>query len=391
MNVTSPTVANPGGGEPVNKWVDVSVEVTRQTNINLFINRSQVLTSFSLTNGSIVITNGSIVTTNNTSYTNGTIMLGYDDPNTDVSDGSAFVYFSNVRVVELSPYILVQPGLTNSLAKSLMVPQFSSLTFTSSATFATAPITNVWYRGTVTAPGTVNAGVPTAALQTNSVNATNMTDTLTRTFNSGVDATNYMSVFSDAAGSVTSTVVQVEVILGPTNRVFDAGTTNNLLIVAAGPVGPVTNQWYFNTVSNFSTATKLVNNSHYGLGGTNNTGATTNSMFITNIVAGDAGYYWAACTNAAGFVIPEAATLTVNVPASAPPTFTNISLVSTNVLMGFTTTNVNDTASSFTLQSSPVVQGPYTNTPASFTGSGGTFQVTVPQTAANMFYRLLHN
>ena len=58
-------------------------------------------------------------------YTNGTIMLGYDDPNADISDTSAFVYFSNVRVVELSPYILVQPGLTNSLAKSRLMVRSS--------------------------------------------------------------------------------------------------------------------------------------------------------------------------------------------------------------------------------------------------------------------------
>jgi len=37
-------------------------------------------------------------------------MLGYLDPNADVSDFSAFVYYSNVRVVELSPFIYKQTG-----------------------------------------------------------------------------------------------------------------------------------------------------------------------------------------------------------------------------------------------------------------------------------------
>ncbi|PYI84009.1 MAG: hypothetical protein DME26_13880, partial [Verrucomicrobia bacterium] len=201
MNVASSTVANPGGGEPVNKWVDVSVEITKQTNVSLFINRSAVLTSFTLNNGSLA-----------TSYTNGTIMLGYLDPSRDVSDNSAFVYYSNVRVVELSPYILIQPGVVPSLTNNAIVAQFSTLTFTSSAAYATGPITNIWYRGTA-------AGTPTAPLQTNSVNATNMTGTLTWTFNGSVDGTNYISVFSDAAGSVTSTVVGVEVVLGPTNKI----------------------------------------------------------------------------------------------------------------------------------------------------------------------------
>ena len=361
MNVTTPTVANPGGGEPVNKWVDVSVEVTRQTNINVFINRSQVLASFALTNGSLA-----------TTYTNGTIMLGYLDPNADVSDSSAFVYFSNVRVVELSPYILVQAGLTNSLANRLIVTQGSSLTFTSSADFASAPITNIWYRGTGAAAA-VNVGVPTVALQTNSVNGTSMTDTLTWTFNSIVDATNYMNVFSDSAGSVTSRVVAVEVVFGPTNQTAALGSTFQFQVRPAGPIPPPLYQWKLNGVN-------LANNTHYA-------GVTSSNLFITNIVAGDAGTYSVLVSNVAGTVTPSAV---LTVPgSSSPPTFSNLSLVNADVLMAFTTANAGDTTASFILQSSPVVEGPYTNTPALFTGASGTFQVTVPQGGSNMFYRLL--
>jgi hypothetical protein len=460
MNVTIPRVANPGGGEPVNKWVDVSVEITSQTNVNLFINRSPVLSSFSLVNGSLA-----------TSYTNGTILLGYDDPNQDVSDNTAFVYFSNVRVVELSPYILVQPGLTNSLTNNLLVAQFSSLTFTNSATFATAPITNTWYKGQGTIGGVV-IGSPTEPLQTNSFNGTNMTDSLTWTFNNAADGTNYLSVFSDPAGSVTSTVVAVTVVLGPTNSSYNSGVTGNLLAVVAGPSPATGIQWYFNTQSNLSTATALTNSSHYA-------GVTASSLWITNIAAGDAGLYWCAVTNAAGFVVPEAATLTVlssgggavvtpaaqtnlwgstaqfTVTASGtgpftyqwerngtnlvdggnisgvtsniltltaitgaeggsytagvtnssggglstagvltiavpPPTIANVMLSGTNVNLSITSTNSFDTTNAFILQSSPVVTGPYTNTPAIFSGSAGTFQVTVPQAGDIMFYRLLH-
>ena len=314
MNVVSPTVGNPGGGEPVNKWVDVSVEITRQTNVSLFINRSPVLTAFSLTNGLFAATNG-------------TIMLGYLDPVADISDYSAFACFSNIRVVELSPYILLQPGLTNTLADRLIVTQGSSLTFTSSASFATAPITNTWYRGTGTAanPGT---GVPTAGLQTNIFNGTSMTDSLTWTFNTTVDATNYMSVFSDAAGSVTSRVVAVEVVFGPTNRTYNCGVNSNLLVVAVGPLAPTALQWYFNTSNNISTATKLTFGPHYG--------PTTNaSLFLTNIVAGDAGYYWCAVTNVAGYVIPEAATLAVT---CLGPSGAVVAPVSQNNLWGSNTT-----------------------------------------------------
>jgi len=461
MNVVTPTVGNPGGGEPVDKWVDVSVEITSQTNVNLFINRSQVLSSFSLVNGSLA-----------TSYTNGTIMLGYDDPNQDESDNTAFVYFSNVRVVELSPYILAQPGLTNSLANNLLVAQFSSLTLTDAAAFATAPITNIWYTGSGIIGGVVT-GSPTAPLHTNSVNATSMTDSLTLSFNNASAGTNYLSVFSDQAGSVTSTVTAVTVVLGPTNATYSAGVTSNILAVIAGPSPATAVQWYFNTVSNLTTATKLAASTHYG-------GATANSLWITNIVAADAGFYWSAVTNAAGFVIPEAATLTV--PSSGPtgvvvtpaaqtnlwgstaqfsvsasgsapftyrwqrnatnladggnisgassnvltvaaitradaasytvgvtnssggtlssagvltisvpaPTFTTAGLSGANLLLKFTSPNSFDTTNAFILQSSPVVTGPYTNFPASFSGSPAAFQVAVPVTGGDRFYRLLH-
>ena len=366
-NVTQPTVASPGGGEPVGNWVDVSVEITRQTNVNLFMNRSQILT-FPLTNGLGL----------SASYTNGNIMLGYQDPNANISDSQAFVYFSNVRVVELSPYILVQPGLTNSLASSLIVTQGSSLTLTSSAAFASAPITNTWYAGTGSG---VNAGVPTAALKTSSVNATSFTDSLNLTFSSVGDATNYLNVFSDAAGSVTSRVVAVEVVFGPTNKTYNAGVTSNLLVVAAGPVAPTAYQWYFNTSNNFSTATKLANNTHRA-------GVTTASLYFTNLVGGDSGYYWAAVTNAGGFVIPSAATLSV----LASPSFTSIAASGGNMVLSFAGMNPFDTTASFILQSSPVVTGPYTNTPASFIGpTGGPFQVTVPPVGDTMFYRLLRN
>jgi len=371
MNVAVPTVANPGGGEPANKWLDVSLEIRQQTN-SLFINRSAVLTPFSNTNG---VPNGS--------YTNGTIMLGYLDPNWTVSDGSAFVYFSNVRVVELSPYILAQPGLASNGTNRLIVPQFSSLTFTSSAALATAPITNTWYRGTGTA-GT-GIGVPTAALQTNTANATSMNDTLTWTFNNLVDATNYMSVFSDPAGYVTSSVVAVGVVYGPTNRSYAAWATSNLVTVAAGPTVPSpAYQWYFNTVSNFGTATKLANSTHYA-------GVTASTLWLTNMTSADGGYYWTSVTNnvASGLsMVTPAATLSVLNP---PTSITNITLSGTNIVLAFTGTNPLDTSSAFILQSAGVVTGPFTNNPAAiFSGTYPSFQVTAPQTGDTMFYRLLH-
>jgi hypothetical protein len=453
MNTTefTRTLAAPGGGEPANKWVDVSVEITRQTNINVFINKSLVIPAIALTNGGL-----------GTSYTNGTIMLGYDDPNLNLSDASAFVYFSNVRVVELSPYVVVQPGPTNSLATSLIVTQGASLSLTSAVTFATAPITNVWYRGTGAVGPTT--GVPTAAMQTNSVNATSMTDSLALANLQTINATNYMSVFSDAAGSVTSTVVAVEVVLTPVNQVAAVGSTARLPVIAVGPVAPTSFGWKTNNVN-------LVASTHYGT-------PTAANLFITNVQPADAGTYTVGVTNAAGNVT-QTATLTVIGAAPSPASQTNlvgtaasftvtatgatptyrwkkngvnlsdgvtasgstisgstsstltignlttndaasytvgvtngaglvssagvltvvqpsisaVSVVGPNVVLMFGSPNsVLDTTNAFTLQSAGVVTGPYTNNyTGSYTTAGASLiQVTVPRTGETMFYRLVH-
>jgi hypothetical protein len=337
------TTMTPGGGEPVDQWVDVSVEVTAQTNVTLYMNRAAVLTSFSLTNGG--------------GYNSGSAMLGYLDPVKDVSDNTAFAYYSNVRVVELSPYITAQP-------LSVIAIQGANLSLTSSAAFATSPITNTWSLAD-TNP------FPVSVVKTDTANATNLTSTLT--LNNVQFGTNYLAVFSDPAGSVTGLVASVEVVIGPTNQSVNAGTNFVRFMAAAnGPSAP-TYQWKTNGVN-------LVNNSHYA-------GVTTSILTITNVQLADMTTYSVAVSNPAGTVTPSA-TLTVNAP---PPTFSTISIAGTNVVMGFSTSNPFDNTGSFTLQSAGLVQGPYTNAPGTVTGGGGTFQITSPQTGETMFYRLKHN
>ena len=338
------TTMTPSGGEPVDQWVDVSVEVTAQTNVTLYMNRAPVLASFSLTNGG--------------NYSSGSIMLGYLDPVANVSDNSAFAYYSNVRVVELSPYITVQP-------LSVIAIQGANVSLTSSAAFAMAPITNVW--------SVANTNpAPVVTVQTDTANATNLTSVLT--LNNVQTGTNYLAVFSDQAGSVTGLVASLEVIIGPTNQTVNAGTNFVRFVAAAnGPSAP-TYQWKTNGVN-------LANNSHYA-------GVTTSILTITNAQLADMTTYSVAVSNPAGTVTPSA-TLTVIAP---PPTFSIASIVGTNIVMGFTTPNTYDNTGSFTLQSAGLVQGPYTNTPGTFTGANGTFQVSAPVTfTSNMFYRLKHN
>ncbi len=431
--VSQDTTASRAGGSPVNKWVDVSVEVIQQTNINVFIDRSLVLSSFNNTNV----------------WTNGTIMLGYLDAINNVSDSSAFVYYSNVRVVAISPNITAQP-------LSQIVTQGATVSFTTSANLGTAPVTNKWYTGVTT---------PVTLLQTDTNNSSSLTSTLTLPSVTTGKATNYFAVVSDSSGSVTSLLATLEVVPPPPNVITNFGGIARFTVTAVGPAAPTSYQWKTNGVN-------LVNGSHYA-------GVTTNVLIITNVQAADAITYSVAVGNAAGVVTNSAtltlvnapssavvspasqtvlwgsnATFTVSVSGDAPftyrwkkggvnlsnggnvsgatnasltlsnitsadaanytvgitnivgstasstgilavlipaPTFSTVSLVGTNVVLSFSSTNAYDTTNAFTLQSSAIVQGPYTNTPATFTISGGGFEVTAPQSGTNVFYRLLHN
>lgn len=340
----SQVTGNTGGGEPVNQWVDVSVEITTHTNVSVFMNRSQVIPSFNMTNSG--------------NYVQGKPMLGYLDPIPNVSDSSAFVYYSNVRIVELAPFIYAHPT-------SLIVTQGANVSFTSSTWLGTPTITNTWYQAS-------SALTPTLAVQTNTASTTNITSTLSL-LNVQL-GTNYQVVASDPAGYETGKVASLEVIIPPTNNNVSAGSNFvKFVAIASGPSTP-TFQWKTNGVN-------LVNNTHYA-------GVTTGTLTITNTELSDAMVYSVAITNAAGGMV-----LSASLGVSAPqPTFSTVAISGTNALLNFTTANPYDIASGFTLQSCGVVTGPYTNTAGTVTGSAGVFQFKVPYTTnGSMFYRLIHN
>ncbi|HUA64965.1 MAG TPA: immunoglobulin domain-containing protein, partial [Alphaproteobacteria bacterium] len=319
------------GGEAVDQWVNVSVEVTADTNVSVYINRTQVIPSFSLNDSAAV--NGGY-------YTNGAPMLGYLDPNAVEIDASAYVYYSNVRIVELSPYLTSQPV-------SVIATNGANVSFIASASQATAPVTDIWY--------TANGSVPVAAVLTNTAAATNLTSTLT--LNNVQTGTNFVSVFSDAAGLVTNQVASLEVV-GVSNVTALAGANAQLSVTASGQSAPTSWQWIFN-------GSNLANNSHYG-------GVTTATLTITNVQPADAGVYSVAVVNAAGTATPSG-TLIVNA-AQSKIHITSVSINGNNAVGTFTSSNPSDTTSSFTLQSSVGVQGPYTNNPAAvFSGGSGTF------------------
>ena len=353
-----PETANVAGGEPVRKWVDVSAETTDQTNLVFKVNGFPVATVAFSGAGS-----GSTIwlASNNvplTPYTSGNIMLGYQDPEKTIGDpDTQFVYYSGVRVVELSPYITAHPS-------GVIVTNGSSASFTSSAAYATAPLTGTWYKA---ASGTA----PLLALQTDT-GGTNLTTTLALT--SLTVGTNYVVVYNDAAGSVTSGVARVEIITAPTSISTNSGVNVQFTVIANGPLTP-TYQWSTNGVN-------LADGAHYS-------GVTNATLTITNIQPSDAGTYSVTASNADGSVTVSA---TLTVSSTQPPVFSGMQLVGTNAVLTFTSPNGADTTNSFTVESSPQVQGPYVGTPGTITGGTGVFQFVVPLTTnSDMFYRLKHN
>lgn len=334
------------GGSPVNQWVDVSVQITSQTNVSLLMNRQPVVNSFNLTNGSA-------------NYQSGDIMLGYLCPNYPSTYPNSFVYYSNVRVVELSPYIYA--GATNQI-----VVAGASPSFVASAWLATAPLTNTWY----SSPDGIALG---AALKTDTAATTNLTSSLT--LNSVQVGTNLLAVFSDAAGSVTSSVTTVEVIIPPASKTVYAGSNFvSFTVGASGPAAPTAYQWKTNGVN-------LANGSKYA-------GVTTATLTITNVQLADALTYSCTVTSGAGAVAPST---TLNVVA-VPTSISGLTFATTNAVVAFSSGNVFDTTNSFTLLSSPNVQGPYTPVTGIITnGPSGTFLFKVPLTTNNtMFYQIKH-
>lgn len=361
---------NANGGAPDNAWIDVSLELSRQTNLSLKIAQQEIFKSS--------IINPVFGTANPIARFGGTPMIGYLDPNADISDYSGFVYFSNIRVVELSPFI----PWTNQPIAGLIVTQGTTFSLSSGAMFASNPLTNTWYRGTTNGAfvaGSRENGTPTAGILTNTfttLNGPTNSGLTTLTVTSIQGGTNYISVWSDVAGSITNYNTIVEVIAGPGDKTVNITSNANFVVVPSGNKPPTSFQWRSNNVN-------LVNGTHYA-------GVTTASLFITNVQPSDAAVYSCLVANADGSVAP-AGTLTVKI-GFEPYQFNGFTDLAATVGMAFTTGDPTDTTGSFTLQSCGVVNGTYTNYPfGAFTGANPNFTVTVPKTNAMMYFRLKHN
>jgi hypothetical protein len=254
------------GGAPDNAWVDVSLELTRQTNLTLLVAQQAIF------NSSTVLP--AFGTQNPIAPFAGTPMLGYLDPNHDISDYSAFAYFSNVRIVELSPFI---PWTNQPLG--IIVTQGQNYTLSSGATFASNPLTNIWYlgktNGATVAGNLVENGIPLVPILTNVFNSTNGFTTLA--LSNIQSPTNYISVWSDQAGSVTNYIACIDTCTPTfTNKTVNAGVTTSLSVPLQGNAAPLF-QW-------MRSGTNLVNSTHFA-------GVNTSTLFVTNAQPADTGVY----------------------------------------------------------------------------------------------------
>jgi hypothetical protein len=200
------------------------------------------------------------------------------------SQGSITSAVATLTVL-VPPAITLQPqSLTNVLG--------SPASFNAAAS-GTAPLSYQWMLNGASIPGATTTSFALASVQ-------------------ATDAGNYTFVASNSAGSATSAVAVLTVLVPPSFVVQPQSRTNiaGTLATFSGSVSgtaPLSYRWQFN--------------------GANIAGATTPSLFLSNVQPSDAGSYTLSVTNAAGAITSSVATLTVLVPpaiTAQPQSRTNL-------------------------------------------------------------------
>jgi len=181
-----------------------------------------------------------------------------------------------VNSAATAPSISAQP-------QSLTVSNGASASFSVTAG-GTAPLSYQWLKGAAALPTATNSTYSIAAVTTN-------------------DAAGYSVVITNSAGSITSSVATLTVLLPPSiltppQSLTVSNGVNATFTVVAGGSPPLTYQWKFN-------------------GGVL-AGAIASSLTITNAQTANQGDYTVVVSNAVGVISSTAAHLTVQQAATGP-------------------------------------------------------------------------
>jgi hypothetical protein len=190
------------------------------------------------------------------------------------------------KATSTSTLMVVAPPVITAPPVSQAVTVGSPAAF-SVTNSGTAPFTYQWFRGTKPVTAATNSVYSIGNVTTNY-------------------AGGYFVVINNFAGSVTSAVASLTILLPPTittppaSVALNPGATANLSAVVAG-TAPFTYQWLKNGLP-LTDGGKI-------------SGSLTSALTIVNVTSNDAGIYSLAVTNAAGGIVSAGASLSV-VPAN---------------------------------------------------------------------------
>lgn len=220
---------------------------------------------------------------------------------------SATLTVSNATAIDAGTYTCVvtnDSGSVTSTGAALTVsvapvgpsiasqPQAATATVGTSVTFGviangTAPLVYQWLKGTAVVPGATGASYTIASVQASDAGSYTC-----------VVGNDYGSVVSNAAVfTFDATILAPTITTQPANQTVNLGAGASFNVVASS-TAPLTYQWSKN--------------------GSAIAGATSANYSIASAQAADAGSYTVTATNSGGSATSNAATLTVNVPATAP-------------------------------------------------------------------------
>ena len=259
----------------------------------------------------------------------------------------------------LAPLITAQPA-------SLAVPLASTATFQVSAT-GTAPMSYCWCRNGCPLEGQGEASSPySLALCLENV--------------CPADEGQYNVVISNPAGSVTSKLATLRVLLPPVMAGQPQGCSQPVgtkaeFHAAASGTAPLSYRWQFNGAD-------LANGHRFH-------GASSPDLYLARVEAPNAGYYRVVVSNAAGAATSAVACLRVMLDPSQdarpPAPLLSIAAAHGQVLLSWPAAG----AEGFQVQSRGAGAGVWlsvTNQPAS---NNGFYQLTLPANGSAAFYRLM--